>query len=820
MTDSAAFWNDYPNLDYVAVLAERTERLKRIRANPEKLPALREHYRRHPWIFVSDWCTTLDPREVAKGRAAVVPFIPWAKQLELIEWMYQRWRNGESGTIVKSRDVGASTCAMGLLVALCVLERNFAAGIVSATEVKLDRVGDPDTLLYKARIFLRHLPPEFNGGYVEARHSTYLRLIIPETGGTIVGETGDQAGRGGRKAIVVVDESAHLPHPRVTDAALAATSPCRIDMSSVNGIANSFYERAHNPNIARKDVTWRDDPRLGPEWYEEKRRTTDPLILAAEYDCDFSASTEGQLIPTPWINSAIGVADKLGIEVTGERRAGYDVADEGRDKCAVAIRHGIELVHLEAWPGKGGNIFKSTERAAGICERYRVATLVNDADGLGSAVRGDGEQLNAAREAAGKPALEFVPFRGSAAVYGPDESMVEGRLNRDHFQNAKAQCYWHLRGRFELTNRVVEAHERGEPIDYNAADLIAIDPGLPHLNSLVAELSQLRWVMTAAGKVLIDKQPDGTASPNLSDAVMIAFSPFRPGGYFASPPASSGEASAPRVKVQALPRHIDLVTATLTVLEDVGAVVYLGVDSGVWVLDYDIHLLDVSTELWIAGVFERLEELRELVGHPFTLIDGLYLDDYRQGYAELLRQRGVPTQPIAKELPPAAERFGQARPYWNVGYLSVAPTADRVVEFRGARRNFLREVLSATAPPETSALAQALATATLMSFHGRTGLPASRPAAELLEAAQPAPVSSAPEPLPPTGVHLRPGPHKINGVLVDVPSTPGLDLTFWPLPPGRYSIDDVQHWVKARVPGSPVPLPLEAQVLALLFGRG
>jgi hypothetical protein len=68
-----------------------------------------------------------------------------------------------------------------------------------------------------------------------------------------------------------------------------------------------------------------------------------------------------------------------------------------------------------------------------------------------------------------------------------------------------------------------------------------------------------------------------------------------------------------------------------------------------------------------------------------------------------------------------------------------------------------------------------------------------------------------PQAPPPTGVHLRPGLHKVNGVAVDVPSTPGRDLTFWPLPPGRYSIDDVLHWVRAPV-GMPVPLPLDAQV--------
>jgi len=90
-----------------------------------------------------------------------------------------------------------------------------------------------------------------------------------------------------------VDESAHLERPQLIDANLSANTDCVIHMSSVNGNANAFYEKAHNPNIHRFDITWRDDPRKTLEWYEEKSRTLDPLIVAAEIDCDFSASTEG-----------------------------------------------------------------------------------------------------------------------------------------------------------------------------------------------------------------------------------------------------------------------------------------------------------------------------------------------------------------------------------------------------------------------------------------------------------------------------------------------------------------------------------------------
>jgi len=40
------------------------------------------------------------------------------------------------------------------------------------------------------------------------------------------------------------------------------------------------------------------------------------------------------------------------------------------------------------------------------------------------------------------------------------------------------------------------------------------------------ELSQPTYSINAAGKVVIDKTPPGTRSPNLADAVMIVFSPL------------------------------------------------------------------------------------------------------------------------------------------------------------------------------------------------------------------------------------------------------------------------------------------------------
>ena len=494
---------------------ERERRLAWMRADPRRVAALRLYYAGHLADFISDFGVTVDPRSIAKGKTALVPFVLWPKQRELVAWMLARWRGAEPGTVVKSRDVGASWVAMSLLASLCIFERNFAAGVASATEVKLDRSGDPDTLFYKLREFLKHLPPEFNAGYVHDKHSAYLRVNFPETDSSITGEAGDQAGRGGRKSLYIVDESAHFLHPKLIDASLAATTDCRIDMSSVNGIGNSFYERAHNPNIPRFELTWRDDPRKGEAWYAKQVATLDPLVLAQEVNADFSASREGVVIPSAWVQSAIGLAEKLGLTPTGARYASLDLGDTG-DRSALAARHGVYLEHLESWSGAGSNLMRSAAKAFTLCDQLTIAELLYDADGLGASMRGDAEALNETRD----KKILVVEYRGSSSPLFPARIVPRsGRKWADLVANRKAQAWWHLRMLFEQSHRAAN----GEP--YDADNIICINAKLPELSRLVAELSQPTMSENTAGKLLIDKLGEGERSPNLGDAVCMVFAP-------------------------------------------------------------------------------------------------------------------------------------------------------------------------------------------------------------------------------------------------------------------------------------------------------
>jgi phage terminase large subunit len=515
---------DWRAPDYAAIFRERSKRLARIRSGDVDIEKLRLYYADHIPQFINDWGVTVDPRVIGKDKPRIMPFVLFPRQIEWLEFILERWATQTPGITEKSRDVGISWLAMALSVSLGLFNRNVQVGFGSAKEDKVDRSGDPDTLFYKGRMFLQYLPAEFRPGWDLRRHSSHMRIILPATESSITGEAGDNIGRGGRASLYFIDESAHLERPQLIDASLTATTDCRQDMSSVNGTANSFAERRHSGATPVFTFHYSDDPRKTTEWAVAKQAVTDPVVWAQEYEINYSASVEGIVIPAIWVTAAIDAHKKLGITPSGVKLAGYDVADRGIDKCAVALRHGILLTHAEEWSGATGDLFKSAEKAFLVCDMHGVPAMLYDGDGLGANVRGDARVINEKRTASKVKPLKVTQFRGSAGVLDP-ERMVRGtdRKNEDFFENYKAQAWWDLRYRFQDTyNAVVNGHK------FDPSNIISIDGAMPNRAAVCRELSQPVYKLSKSGKVMIDKAPDGVKSPNYGDAVMMAFAPKRP----------------------------------------------------------------------------------------------------------------------------------------------------------------------------------------------------------------------------------------------------------------------------------------------------
>ena len=522
---------DFHNPDYAKAFRQRIAFIERMRAEPETIPQLKAYYSEHPADFINDFGITFDPRNADIRQPTLIPFVLFDRQREWIDWVMAHWRGRTPGLCEKSRDMGVSWLAMALSCTLCLFNDGVAIGVGSRKGEYVDKIGTMKPLLPKARMFMENLPIEFRGAWEAWRDAPFMRVSFPDTGSIIAGEGGDDIGRGDRTSIYFVDEAAHLERPELVDASLSQTTNCRIDMSSVKGMNNPFARKRHDGKIDVFIFDWRQDPRKDDAWYAKQVGELDPVVVAQEIDRDYLASVTGVVIPGTWARACIDAKKKLGIAPAGHRGMALDVADEGNDKNAVCRTEGTEIVGTEEWSGKGGDLYRTAERAFEICDEHGYPGFRYDSDGLGAGIRGDARIINEKRKLLGARQKQVVGFRGSEAVFEPDgivegtigESSSEdkGRRNQDYFANRKAQAWWTLRKRAQKTYRwIVE----GIPCDPD--DILSISSACPNHLKLVGELSQPTYSTNGVGKILINKKPNGMKSPNLADAAMIRYAPM------------------------------------------------------------------------------------------------------------------------------------------------------------------------------------------------------------------------------------------------------------------------------------------------------
>ena len=327
---------DWRNPDYRPVFEQRIERLKRLRAEPGLLPGLKAFYTDHPVEFITDWGMTFDPRNVERGFEAITPFLLFPKQAEFVRWVVDRWQGRQDGLVEKSRDMGASWLCVAIAVWMWLFKPGTVIGFGSRKEEYVDKLGDPKSLFWKIRQFIALLPVEFHpAGYNERAHAPAMRILNPENGATIVGESGDNIGRGNRTSIYFVDEAAFLERPDAVDAALSQTSNCKLHVSTPNGAGNPFYRKRHSGRIPVFVFDWKDDPRKDQAWYEKQKATLDPVIVAQEIDRDYTASVSNAFIPGDVVTACMskGPAD---VRAVGPLQVGVDVARFGDDKTVRA----------------------------------------------------------------------------------------------------------------------------------------------------------------------------------------------------------------------------------------------------------------------------------------------------------------------------------------------------------------------------------------------------------------------------------------------------------------------------------------------------
>lgn len=217
------------------------------------------------------------------------------------------------------------------------------------------------------------------------------------------------------------------------------------------------------------------------------------------------------LIKASWIQAAIDAHIKLGIEITGASRIGFDVADSGGDKNAAVSAKGILVMGAIEWSGGEDQILDSCMRVYNMA-REAEATISYDSIGVGAFVGSKLNELNWRKH---------KKFNAGGKVFRPEKQYQANIKNKDFFLNAKAQAWWSVADRFRNTYNAVTKGEK-----YDDSELISISSECANLQALINELSTPKREFDSSGKVKVESKQDlakrGVKSPNLADAFIMA----------------------------------------------------------------------------------------------------------------------------------------------------------------------------------------------------------------------------------------------------------------------------------------------------------
>jgi len=368
---------DWRAPDYTKIYELRTEALSRLRENPQALAQLKAYYAEN-WVdFINDWGMTYDPRKQGEKYS---PFILFPKQEEYVEWVQGLFLSGRRGLAEKSREVGFTWLCVACAVCIWLFVPHAVVGFGSRKKELVDNgEADPDSIFWKIRMFIDHLPVEFLPSNI--KQGRKLMSVPNHSNKSVIkGEIGDEIGRGGRAGIYFVDEFAHLEHPDMAESALSANTDCRIYVSTVNGPGNLFYRLRHFlPNDQIFIFDWKDDPRkrlnpdLPPEeepWYKKQVRELLPTTLASQVNRNYHASAANTFMDVDALKAAIARKTQ-DIQQAPDTpwSVGIDAAGQGNDEIVIWARKGRISVEPETYKGMDG------VQLAAVVERKCTALL-------------------------------------------------------------------------------------------------------------------------------------------------------------------------------------------------------------------------------------------------------------------------------------------------------------------------------------------------------------------------------------------------------------------------------------------------------------
>lgn len=477
-----------------------------------------------PVRFINHWCFTSDPRLAPLGINPMIPFVLWPKQEEFILWIHDAYTTGRSWLAEKSRGWGLTWLLSAYYAWHWRYHSGFIGGFGSRDKDAVDKLGDPDTILAKARFVIYNLPqsmqPEaYRGKSVlnQSSFDNYMRIVNPDNESVIRGEGGDNIGAGGRASMYVIDESALVQYPQKIDDALSYTTNCRGDVSTVRGM-NHFGEKRHSGRVRVFTCWYYQDPSKHADWRSGRRPLPEEcpfleyellekgeLVVNQELLMDYSRSVEGAFIPADWVSAAVD----FDIPAEGERQSGFDLASGGDNHSAYVKRVGSVAYSPREIDYETPQ--EALEEALNFAEEDQVGLFAYDQDGIGESVWGH------VKVTGRKIRFNLYGIHGNSAA--SDKYLYADGMRADEkFVNKRAENWWNIRERFRKT---YECRKGVRVYDYN--EMISI----PNNTKLITQLSQPKKILGNNGKTGVESKVRmrgrQVKSPDLADALVNAF---------------------------------------------------------------------------------------------------------------------------------------------------------------------------------------------------------------------------------------------------------------------------------------------------------
>jgi hypothetical protein len=364
-------------------------------------------------FFFNNFLFTYDPRTDEK----ILPFILYPFQERFVLTLEQHYIDKKSLLVEKSRDMGFSWLVLGWVIYHFLFDRGFSAGISSRKAHLVDNLGDMNSLIERARFLLEKLPKFLLNGWTKKDGSKIMGLHHKNMETSILGEAGDEIGRGGRVSVYILDEFAFVPRSSIVHAAVSQTSNMKIFGSTPNGMSGEFARLRWKTQIDRVTLHWKDHPNKTQEWYEEQKRTLDETIMAQEIDISYSKSAEGRVykvfdVSTHAKDKVIyreydpvfvacdwGIGDPTAVWFLTIQNGiskvfdGFEIKDTSIEPIFNKIFHHLDKIHVRkndvaGWVGdpdgrnrnivSGDSIASFIRKKYGIYLRYKVPNIIRN----------------------------------------------------------------------------------------------------------------------------------------------------------------------------------------------------------------------------------------------------------------------------------------------------------------------------------------------------------------------------------------------------------------------------------------------------------